>query len=80
MARQVLNILNGFHFVLNQPPIVALQNPIVPHGGWRTFNQFFARDFKPGLRPVAAVYDPSVIVSPADSTFAGQWEIRRLSA
>jgi len=49
---------------------------IVPHGGWKTFNQFFARNFKPGLRPVAAVADQHVIVSPADSTFAGQWEIR----
>lgn len=27
---EVLNILNGFHFVLNQRPILALQNPIVP--------------------------------------------------
>jgi phosphatidylserine decarboxylase len=49
---------------------------IRPHGGWKTFNQFFARNFKPGYRPVAAIDDPSVIVSPADSTFAGQWEIR----
>ena len=49
---------------------------VVPHGGWKTFNQFFARNFKPGLRPVAAVSNPNVIVSPADSTFAGQWEIR----
>ena len=47
-----------------------------PHGGWKSFNQFFARNFKPGYRPVAAVSDPHVIVSPADSTFAGQWEIR----
>ena len=33
---------------------------IVPHGGWRTFNQFFARNFK----------------SRFDSTFAGQGESR----
>ncbi len=48
-----------------------------PHGGWRTFNQFFARHFKPGYRPVAAVADQCVIVMPADSTFGGQWEIRK---
>lgn len=48
-----------------------------PHGGWRTFNQFFARHFKPGYRPIAAVSDQSVIVMPADSTFGGQWEIRK---
>ena len=51
-----------------------------PHGGWRTFNQFFARHFKPGYRPIAAVSDQSVIVMPADSTFAGQWEIRKDSS
>jgi len=44
--------------------------------GRRSIN-FFARNFKPGYRPIAAVSDPSVIVSPADSTFDGQWEIRK---
>jgi phosphatidylserine decarboxylase len=128
-GREVINQLSKFYFFLDQPPVRALQNPIVPnqraaaltplsawmvsyakamgafldtpesltheslktfcdspnynmsdylvpHGGWKTFNQFFARNFKPGLRPVAALSDPNVIVSPADSTFAGQWEIR----
>lgn len=58
-------------------PNYNMNDYIVPHGGWKTFNQFFARNFKPGYRPVAAVCDSSVIVSPADSTFAGQWEIRK---
>lgn len=48
---------------------------IVPKGGWKTFNQFFARSVKPGYRPVAAVNDDHIIVSPADSTNAGQWEV-----
>jgi phosphatidylserine decarboxylase len=48
-----------------------------PHGGWRTFNQIFARHFKPGFRPIAAIADPMVIVMPADSAFGGQWEIRK---
>lgn len=48
-----------------------------PHGGWRSFNQIFARHFKPGFRPIAAITDQSIIVMPADSTFAGQWEIRQ---
>lgn len=48
-----------------------------PHGGWRSFNQIFARHFKPGYRPIAAVSDQSIIVMPADSTFGGQWEIRK---
>ena len=128
-GNEILNSFSRFYFILNQPPVLGLQNPIaphpaaepltplsawmvkyanaigefldtpesltpeslqsfydspdynmseymVPHGGWKTFNQFFARNFKPGLRPVAAVGDSHVIVSPADSTFAGQWEIR----
>ncbi len=48
-----------------------------PHGGWKSFNQIFARHFKPGYRPIAAVSDQTIIVMPADSTFAGQWEIRK---
>jgi phosphatidylserine decarboxylase precursor len=128
-GREINNYLSKFYFILDQPPVLGLQNRIaphdeastltplsawmvryakamgafldtpesltpeslksfyaspnynmddyvVPHGGWKTFNQFFARNFKPGLRPVAAVSDPNVVVSPADSTFAGQWEIR----
>lgn len=46
-----------------------------PRGGWRTFNEFFARQFKPGYRPIAAVADSSVIVSPVDFTFNEQLEI-----
>ncbi|OYU94583.1 MAG: phosphatidylserine decarboxylase [Bacteroidetes bacterium B1(2017)] len=48
-----------------------------PHGGWKTFNQIFARHFKPGYRPIAAISDQTVLVMPADSTFVGQWEIRK---
>jgi phosphatidylserine decarboxylase len=47
-----------------------------PRGGWKTFNELFARNFKPGYRPIAAISGETVIVSPADSTFDGQWEIR----
>ncbi len=43
--------------------------------GWLTFNQFFARHIKPGKRPIAASCDDSIVVSPADSVFAGQWPI-----
>ena len=44
-------------------------------GGWKTFNQLFARHPKPGRRPIAALSDDTVIVAPADSTFAGWWQI-----
>ena len=47
--------------------------------GWRTFNQFFARHVKPGMRPIAAIADDDVIVSPADSTFVGWWQINERS-
>src|SRR5499425_505094 len=43
--------------------------------GWLTFNQFFAREVKPGKRPIAEPRNDRVIVSPADSTFAGAWDI-----
>jgi len=43
--------------------------------GWLTFNQFFAREVKPGKRPIAVPFDNKVIVSPADSVFAGTWDI-----
>ena len=44
-------------------------------GGWKTFNQFFARHTKPGLRPIAGLADDKVIVAAADSTFVGSWQI-----
>ena len=57
-------------------PNYNMREYLRPHGGWKSFNQIFARLPKPGYRPVAAIADQTVIVSPADSTFAGQWEIR----
>ncbi len=43
--------------------------------GWLTFNQFFARQARPGKRPVDSLCDDSVIVAPADSVFKGHWQI-----
>lgn len=48
---------------------------IVDPSGWMTFNQFFAREVKPGKRPIAEPCDDKVIVSPADSVFEGVWDI-----
>lgn len=58
-------------------PAFNMNEYIEPRPRWNTFNQLFARNFKPGYRPIAAVSDPTVIISPADSTFDGQWEIRK---
>lgn len=57
-------------------PIYNMDEYDRPRGGWKTYNQLFGRYLKPGMRPIAAITDQSVIVSPADSTFDGQWEIR----
>ncbi len=57
-------------------PRYNMDEYIDPRGGWKTYNQMFARRTKPGYRPIAAIDDDTVIVSPADSTNAGQWEVR----
>jgi phosphatidylserine decarboxylase len=56
-------------------PLVAWDDYMPPPSGYLTFNQFFARHVKPGLRPVDGLNDDRVIVSPADSTFVGSWPI-----
>ena len=128
-GKNIYDHLCAFYFIVDQEPLLSLQNKVIPHdtappltelsawlvkyanamgafldtpesltpeseksfydspsfnmneyirpqGGWKSFNQIFARNFKPGYRPVAAISDQTVIVSPADSTFDGQWEVR----
>ena len=48
---------------------------VIPPGGYNSFNQFFARNLKPGTRPVARLNDNSVIVSPVDGLIIGQVEL-----
>ena len=55
------------------PPASFL--PHEDYKAYRTFNQFFARHVKPGMRPIAGLRDNSVLVSPADCTFVGWWQI-----
>lgn len=43
--------------------------------GWLTFNQFFARELNPGLRPISSPTDNTVVVSPADCTFRAKYDI-----
>ena len=50
-----------------------------PPSGYFTFNQFFARHVKPGMRPIAGLGDDHALVSPADSTFVGWWQISERS-
>lgn len=56
-------------------PRFNLDEAIVPPEGFKTFNQLFARDLKPGMRPVSSPEDDKVIVCPADSVFDGVWDI-----
>ncbi len=56
-------------------PSYHIDDYAVQPSGWLTFNQFFAREVKPGKRPIAEPRNDKVIVSPADSTFLGQWDI-----
>lgn len=39
---------------------------VMPLDGFKSFNEFFIRDLKPGTRPIDGVTDDSVLVSPAD--------------
>ena len=48
--------------------------------GWLTFNQFFAREVRPGKRPISEPRNDKVIVSPADAVFMGQWPIDETSS
>jgi phosphatidylserine decarboxylase len=43
---------------------------VSPSGGYKSFNQFFTRNLKPGMRPVARMNDNSVIVSPVDGVIS----------
>jgi len=56
-------------------PNYNIDDYFVGPSGWLTFNQFFAREVRPGARPIAAPCDDSVIVSPADAVYMGQWPI-----
>ncbi|KAK7683785.1 hypothetical protein QCA50_013161 [Cerrena zonata] len=58
-----------------ESPPYCVENYIEPDGGWKTFNEFFAREIKPELRPIDSPKDDLVIVSPADSAFDGSWDV-----
>lgn len=56
-------------------PAMKLEDYVVGPSGWLTFNQFFARQIKPGKRPIAGLADGRTIVSPADAVFKGAFPI-----
>ena len=56
-------------------PSYHIEDYFVGPSGWLTFNQFFARQVRPGRREVDGRCDDRVVVSPADSVYQGQWPI-----
>ncbi len=57
--------------MVGEPPTWVPNNP----SGWNTFNQFFARELNPGLRPITDPTDNATVTSPADCTFHAQYPI-----
>lgn len=56
-------------------PEYKVEDYIKGPGGWLSYNQFLARQLKPGKRPIAERCNDNVIVSPADSTYMGEWRV-----
>lgn len=56
-------------------PAMHIEDYFVGPSGWLTFNQFFAREIKPGKRPIAGLGDGKTVVSPGDSVFKGAYPI-----
>ena len=56
-------------------PRYHMDDYIQPEGGWTSFNDFFARHLKKGKRPIDALDDLSVIVSPTDSVFDSVFQV-----
>jgi len=56
-------------------PSYKMKDYVVPEGGWKNFNEFFSRHVKPGLRDPEAPGYNTVVVSPADSVFDGNWPV-----
>jgi phosphatidylserine decarboxylase len=62
------------HTFINNPDY-HIDDYVKGPSGWLTFNQFLARQVKPGKRPVTSLCDDSIIVSPTDSEYKGHWPI-----
>lgn len=56
-------------------PRYRMDDYFVGPGGWQNFNQFFAREVKPGKRPIEGLCNDDIVVSPADSVFLGVWPV-----
>jgi phosphatidylserine decarboxylase len=66
-ARVPLPILQRVLDIYTRRYEVDLAEAVLPAEGFRTFNEFFTRRLRDGLRPIDA--DPNAVVSPADGRF-----------
>ncbi|WP_062266172.1 phosphatidylserine decarboxylase [Endozoicomonas arenosclerae] len=76
----MISYFRSFHAYMEQPesiayinhwldsPAVGIQDFIVPVGGYTSFNDFFGRRLKPGVRPITSLNDDAVVVSPNDGS------------
>ncbi|KAL0930307.1 phosphatidylserine decarboxylase [Colletotrichum truncatum] len=55
-------------------PLYNYNEAIEPPGGFRTFNEFFSRHLKPGMRPISDPHNDKVICYPADCTYDNSLE------
>jgi phosphatidylserine decarboxylase len=70
-SRYVLNDSASGWLSASAHKVLRLQDfvtaPQAPYFGFKSWNDFFIRRFKPGLRPVAAADDPKVIVNACEA-------------
>ncbi|ULC60823.1 phosphatidylserine decarboxylase [Flaviramulus sp. BrNp1-15] len=72
-------ILNSF---IKFSPQYRIQDSMVngkPNAPWNSFNDFFARELNPGLRPITSPDDNSIVTMPADCTFRKKYAINQSS-
>ncbi len=66
------------HSFITFSPQYRVQDSMVggkPNAPWNSFNDFFARELNPGLRPIDSPNDNSVVTTPADCTFRKKYAI-----
>lgn len=66
------------HSFLKFSPNYRIQDSLVngkPNTPWNCFNDFFARELNPGLRPIDSPNDNRVVTTPADCTFRKKYQI-----
>jgi len=69
------DILESF---IKYSPQYRVQDSLIdgkPIDPWNSFNDFFSRRLKPGLRPIDSPDNNSVVTMPADSTYRNKFEI-----